>query len=556
MTAMISSRTLTNSVLCLIAAFLAFGLVFPLAAILVKSVQNTEGMFAGLDNFRRFADTPGLAGAARNSFVTSAISTVITVTLAFAYAYGVMRTRMPARALFSGIAMIPILAPSLLPGISLIYLFGKQGILKDVLMGHSVYGPIGIVMGQVTFAFPHAVLILSTALAAADQRLYEAAISLRATPARIFRTVTLPGCRYGLTSAALSVFTISFTDFGVPSVIGGNYPVLSTQIYLQVVGRYDFQMGAVTAIFLLLPTILSFVVQQIVQRRNDGLVSSGAIPLRVVRRPALDTALFLLCTAVAIFLLAILGTAGFASLVKYWPYNLSLSFNSYQFSRMPGGGWSVYFNSWILATATATIGTVMIFLGAYLIEKGEGNAGLRAAMNLVCMLPLAVPGVVLGLSYIFFFNNPMNPLVGLYSTMGILVLSSVIYFYTVPHIMSLTALKHLSREFEATGASLKVPFYVTFLRVTLPCCLPTIINIWGYLFVNAMTTVAAVIFLYSARTQVAAITIVNWNTGGALAPSAAMSTVLLITSASVWLLRAWVSSRLARRMQAWKEPVT
>ena len=118
------------------------------------------------------------------------------------------------------------------------------------------------------------------------------------------------------------------------------------------------------------------------------------------------------------------------------------------------------------------------------------------------------------------------------------------------HSMSLTALKHLSREFEATGASLKVPFYVTFLRVTLPCCLPTIINIWGYLFVNAMTTVAAVIFLYSARTQVAAITIVNWNTGGALAPSAAMSTVLLITSASVWLLRAWVSSRLARRMQA------
>ncbi len=551
---MTSSRILTTSVLCLIAAFLACGLIFPLANILAKSVQNADGAFSGLENFRRFADTPGLADAARNSFVTSAIATVITITLAFAYAYGLMRTRMPARALFSGIAMIPILAPSLLPGISLIYLFGKQGILRDVLMGHSIYGPIGIVMGQVTFAFPHAVLILSTALAAADQRLYEAAISMRASPARIFRTVTLPGCRYGLTSAALSVFTISFTDFGVPSVVGGNYPVLSTQIYLQVVGRYDFQMGAVTAIFLLMPTIFSFVVQQIIQRRNVGLVSSGAIPLRVAPRPVPDTIFLLVCLAVAVFLLAILGTAGFASLVKYWPYNLSLSFNSYQFSKMLGGGWAVYVNSWILATATATLGTVMIFLGAYLIEKGEGNTALRTAMNLVCMLPLAVPGVVLGLSYIFFFNSPWNPLGGLYATMGILVLSSVVYFYTVPHIMSLTALKHLSREFEATGASLKVPFYVTFLRVTLPCCMPTIINIWGYLFVNAMTTVAAVIFLYSARTQVAAITIVNWNTGGALAASAAMSTVLLATATAVWMARAWVSRGLLRRMQAWKAP--
>lgn len=549
---MVSSRSLTSAALWLFALFFGICLAFPLGSILSKSFHNADGAFVGLENFRVFVETPGLIAAARNSFFTSSVSTVITVVLGFAFAYGLSRTRMPLRPALSGIAMIPILAPSLLPGISLIYLFGKQGVARDLLMGHSIYGPIGIIMGQVTFALPHAILILSAALAAADQRLYEAAISLRARPSRIFRTVTLPSCRYGLTSAVLSVFTISFTDFGVPIVIGGDYPVLSTQVYTQVIGRFDFQMGAVTAIVLLIPTIVSFSLQQLIQRQSGGLISSSAVPLRIVRRPLLDTVFFLICVLVAIFLLVLIGMAGFASLIKFWPYDLSLSFNSYRFSRFPGGGWSDYLNSWILATSTACIGTVLIFTGAYLIEKGEGNKSLRVAMNLVCMLPLAVPGIVLGLSYIFFFNDPANPFVGIYGTMAILVLSTIIYLYTVPHIMSLAALKHLSREFESTGASLKVPFYVTFFRVTLPCCLPTLVNIWGYLFVNAMTTVAVVIFLYSARTQVAAITIVGWQTGGRLPASAAMSTVLLATSAAVWMLRAWLAGRLFARMQAWK----
>ncbi|NTE65531.1 putative 2-aminoethylphosphonate ABC transporter permease subunit [Agrobacterium tumefaciens] len=542
------NRLFTPIILSLLTLFLAVGFLLPLATILVKSTYSGDGTFVGIENFRKFIGTPGLAAAISNSLTTSVISTVITVTLGFIFAYGLKRTRMPGRPLLSGAAMIPILAPSLLPGIALIYLFGKQGVLRDLLMGHSIYGPIGIVIGQVIFGLPHAVLMLSTALAAADQRLYEAAISLRARPIRIFLTVTLPACRYGIAGAVLSAFTTSFTDFGVPSVVGGNYPVLSTQVYIQVVGQFDFQMGAVTAIFLLLPTMLSFILQQVIARRHVEPISSGAIPLQVAPHPVRDTVFFLICATVALFLLAVIGMAVFGSFVKFWPYDLSLSFNNYDFSRMPGGGWGVYANSWILALSTACTGTIVIFAGAYLIEKSDGSAWLRATANFICMLPLAVPGIVLGLSYIFFFNNPDNPLVGLYGTMGILVLSCVIYYYTVPHIMSLTALKHLSREFELTGASLKVPFYVTFFRVTLPCCLPTIVNIWGYLFVNAMTTVAAVIFLYTANTQIAAITIVSWQSSGKVAAAAAMSMVILMTSASIWALCSWGSHRLSGRL--------
>src|SRR5690606_16623047 len=134
-----------------------------------------------------------------------------------------------------------ILAPSLLPGISLIYLFGNQGMLKELLFGASIYGPIGIVIGEVFYTFPHALMILITALSLTDARLYEAAESLGASRIRTFFTVTLPGAKYGLISAIFVVFTLTITDFGVPKVIGGQFNVLATDIYKQVIGQQNFE---------------------------------------------------------------------------------------------------------------------------------------------------------------------------------------------------------------------------------------------------------------------------------------------------------------------------
>ena len=150
------------------------------------------------------------------------------------------------------------------------------------------------------------------------------------------------------------------------------------------------------------------------------------------------------------------------------------------------------------------IGSTVVFAGAYLVEKGRGLAWLRGLVHLMAMVPLAVPGLVLGISYIFFFNHPANPLNGLIGTMAILVLCTVVHFYTVSHLTAVTALKQIDPEFEAVSASLKVPFYKTFWRVTVPVCLPTILDIALYLFVNAMTTVSAVVFLFSADTKLAA----------------------------------------------------
>src|SRR5262249_30089455 len=156
--------------------------ILPLYALLKKSVENADGAFIGLVNFAVYFRDAGLMRSLQNTVTVSLISTLATLLLAFGFAYALTRSRMKARGIFRAVALIPLLAPSLLPGLALVYLFGNQGIFKAVLFGHSIYGPIGIVIGEVFFAFPHALMILVTALSTADQRLYEAAETLRARP--------------------------------------------------------------------------------------------------------------------------------------------------------------------------------------------------------------------------------------------------------------------------------------------------------------------------------------------------------------------------------------
>ena len=535
-----------------IGAYLVLTLLLPLESLLRKSFLNKDGEWLGLDNYLRYFTDPALSVAITNSLTVTLIATSITILIAFLYAYAIARSRMFGRGIFKGIALIPLLAPSLLPGLSLVYLFGNQGFMKGLLFGETIYGPIGIVIGQVFFTIPHAVMIILTALSTADQRLYEAAEALRASKLRIFFTVTLPGCRYGLISAIFVVFTLNFTDFGVPKVIGGSFNVLATDNYKQVIGQFNFEMGAVVGMLLLIPAVVSFGVDRLVQRKQVALLSARAVPYQPKSNRVRDIALFIFCSAVTIFVGSILVVAAYGSFIKYWPYDLTFTWANYAFDRIDTNGWGAYYNSLKLSALTAIIGTAIIFFGAYLVEKGRGFGRMRAAIQFLCMIPLAVPGLVLGLSYIFFFNAPNNPLNFLYLTMAILVINTITHFYTVCHLTALTALKQMDAEFESVSASLKVPFYKTFMRVTVPVCLPAVIDIAIYLFVNAMTTVSAVVFLYSSDTKLASISILNMDDSGNTANAAAMGMVIVATSAAVRIAQGVLTRGLNRRTQAWR----
>ena len=533
--------------------WLSVAVVLPLYTLLSKGLEDHAGRFVGLANFAEFFATPVLFNSIYNSLTIAIISTVITITLAFVYAYALTRSCMPGKGIFKGIAMVPILAPSLLPAISLVYLFGNQGMIKGVLMGETIYGPIGIVMGEVFWTFPHALIIIITALSMADARLYEAAESLGTSKLRTFFTVTLPGARYGVISACFVVFTLVITDFGVPKVIGGQYNVLATDVYKQVIGQQNFQMGAVVGMVLLVPAVLAFIADRIIQRKQVALISARAVPYHPKPKTRFDMAMMGFCCVVGFMILGIIAVDAFASFIQLWPYNLTLTLYNYDFDLRDGGGWASYRNSIVMASYTAVIGTVIIFAGAYLVEKIRGFTVIRSLVQFMCIIPLAVPGLVLGLAYIFFFNHPDNPLEFVYGTMAILVICTVTHFYTVSHLTATTALKQMDPEFEAVSMSLKVPFYKTFWRVTVPVCVPAILDISIYLFVNAMTTVSAVVFIYSADTTLASVAVLNMDDAGEVASAAAMGMMIVCTSAGVRVLHALLTRGIARASQAWRK---
>ncbi|MGR3717469.1 MAG: putative 2-aminoethylphosphonate ABC transporter permease subunit [Thermohalobaculum sp.] len=506
----------------------------------------------GLDNFATYFSTPALFRSIQNSLLISLISTIITVSLAFGFAYALNRSCMRFKGFFRLVAVAPILVPSLLPGIALVYLFGQQGMIRELLMGESIYGPIGIVIGSVFFTFPHAMIIITTALAISDARLYEAAVSLKASRWKTFWTVTIPGARYGLISASFVVFNLVITDFGLPKVIGGQFNMLAVDIYKQVIGQQNFEMGAVVSVVLLVPAMIAFTVDRFVQKRQVAMLSTRSVPYQPKPHRRFDWLCFSYCGFVAVFIVGLLGVCQFAALVKFWPYDMSLSLKNYAFDLMDGGGWDSYSNSIQLALMTAVIGTVVVFTGAYMVEKTKGFGVGRGLFQFLAMLPMAIPGMVLGLAYIFFFNDPDNPLNFVYGTMAILVICTVTHFYTVSHLTAVTALKQMDTEFESVAASLKQPFYKLFARVTVPVCLPSVLDISIYLFVNAMTTVSAVVFLYSPTTKLAAVAVLNMDDAGDIAPAAAMGMMIFYTNAVARLIHVAISKGLLKRTQAWR----
>ncbi len=548
----VSERRVAEALVLVAVLALVVWIAIPLWMLLSKAMLSPRGEFVGFANFQRYFATPALVRSLWNSLWVSALATAIVVPLAFIYAYALTRSKLPFKGFFMGLALLPIFAPSLLSAISLIYLFGNQGFLKGWLMGGSIYGPAGIVLAEVTYCFPHAVMIIATALRLADGRLYEAAEALGTRPARIFATITLPGARYGLISAAFVVFTMVITDFGIPKVIGGQFSVLATDAYKQIVGQQNFEIGAVVGLILLMPAVVAFAVDRQVQKRQMALLSARAVPYQPKPNAARDLALFAYCSAVGLVLLAMLGVAVWASFIRYWPYNLSLTLNHYQFENFDPAGWGPLWNSVKMASAVAVCGTVFIFVTAYLIEKTKAAPWLRSAAHLLAMLPMAVPGLVLGLGYVFFINSPTNPLGLLYGTLALLAINTTAHFYTVAHITAVTALKQIDAEFESVSASLKVPIWTTFRRVTAPICLPAILDIAVYMFVNALTTISAVIFLYGPATRLASISIVHMDEAGATAAAAAMATCIVAVAMAAKLLHVALDHMVFHRWQAWR----
>jgi iron(III) transport system permease protein len=526
----------------LVALLLAAFVLAPLFAIFQTSFVTPNGI--GFGNYTRYFASPKFTRIVGNSFAVALTATAVTIVLAYGLAYAMQRTRMPGKSVFGIIVLLPLFAPSLVQALGILFLFGRNGVLNRTFdLGIDPYGFWGIVVADVFYSLPHAYLILTAALAAADARLYESARMLGATSGRIFRTITLPATKYGLLSASFVVFTIVITDFGNPMVIGGDYGVLATEIYNQVSGQGNLAMGAVIGMLLLLPAALAVILEKWVMRTSHATITAQAQPLVVTKRAARDSVAFtyaaLLCGAIAVVILVVFV----ASFVTLWPYNLHLSLRHYRFEVQQGTA-PLWTSVWVSLIA-AVLG-VLVTVAAALLARRIGGATARA-LYFLSILPAAVPGMVLGLGYVLVFNDPRNPLEFLYGTLVILAVCNVYHYHAQGYLIAATGLHQVSHVFDEASTSLGAGFLRTLRAVTLPIIAPAVASIAVFFFVRSMVTLSALIFIVTPQTQVAAVSVLLLDDSGSHNQAAAFSVCIMAVVGVALFLFNGAGKVLARR---------
>ncbi|CAK7040912.1 MAG: hypothetical protein DELT_00778 [Desulfovibrio sp.] len=526
--------------------FLAVFLVLPVLS-LGKQSLFTEGAFTGLASFHRFLETPGLTTAFRHTLFMGAAVTAITLVLAFTLAYALTHTRCKGMAACRAVSQLPLFVPSLFPALGLIYLFGSQGVISMAVGEIPLYGPLGIILGSIVYTLPHALLPLVSSLRDIDADLYLAARSLGASPWRRFVTVTLPGARYGIVSSGIIIFVLTVTDFGVPKVLGGEYSMLATEIFRQVVGMQDFSMGATVSLALLAPCLPAFALDAWVRKKQRGQWRGRPYaPERNAKRDGLFTAL---AWGVCLLPLATVGMVIWGSFITFWPYELGLTFANYRFENSVYGA-TPFLNSLLMAASCAALGLILIFSGAYLVERTRPSGTpasiswriLSGVYRLLALLPLAIPGTVLGLAYILAFNTPHSPMQAVYGTVFFMACNCVVHFYTVCHFTAAGGLARLDPNYETAAATLGVSRPRTFFKVIVPMQKSVIVDMSFYLFVNALTTISAVVFLYAPETMPASVAVLQMLDSGATAEASAMGTLILIAALAARLLRSFIKT--------------
>lgn len=543
----------SNIALAMVAIALTLAIIVPLIMLFETAFFDENQNFVGLENFYHYFASPALLSSVFNSVWVACAATVITVFLASIYAFALTNVNIKGKGFFKVVAFLPILAPSLLPSLALVYLFGKQGVFKPLLGDIQIYGPIGILISYCFWLFPAILMLMMVSFRSVDQRLIEASLSLGKNIWKTHYHVTLPAIRYGLISASLVAFIYVLTDFGIPKVIGGSFNMMALDVYKQIIGQQNMSMGAVISILLLLPAVFVFIFDLIQSKRHARFQAFQTKPYVSASNKKLEVVLSLFCSLVSAAILLIIFTAVLASFIQSWPYDLSLTLAHYSFEYVDGGGWAAYFNSVRMALFSTVFGTALIFMVALLTERFKAHPLIKNYVQALVLLPLAVPGLVLGIAYILFFNQQSNPLNVLYGTMTILVISTIVHYYTVPHLTLTNAIKQIPLQLDQAAQTLGTSKWKTFWKVYLPMCFPALCDVSVYVFVNAMTTVSAAIFLYSPDTSLAAVAILNMDDAGDTVAAVAMSILILTTSCVVRLIHWLFTRQIMARSQQWRE---
>ena len=514
----------------LIMLFLFISVLFPLLRLLLNiTLEDIKGVIS----------SPQFVPMIVNSLLTTAIATVISVSLAWALAWCVNRTNIKAKAIFSVLFTLPMLIPSISHGMGLVLLFGDNGLITNWFgINIGLYGYVGIVLGSLLYSFPVAFLMFADVFQYEDFTVYEAANVLGLTKFQQFTTITLPNMKKSFISVIFAVFTMIFTDYGVPLVVGGKIQTIPVYMYREVIGLLDFSKGAIIGVILLIPAVIAFILD--LKSDEDANASTVTKEFIITNNKARDVIATIFCVVVLFLVSLPLMAFAYLSVVKQYPVDMGLSFANIKQAFELGVG-SYLLNSLTIALVTSIVGLVVIYYTAYLTARSKKSFSTMT-LHLISMISLAIPGIVLGLSYVIFFKGSF-----IYGTLIILVLVNMVHFFASPYLIAYNSLGKFNEKLEDVADVMGVSRLRMLFDVYIPCTMESMVEMFSYLFVNCMVTISAVSFLANFKNMPLALMIPQFDAQSLIEATAFISIMILFVNCvlklSVYLVKRYIKKQ-------------
>lgn len=524
-----------------LAIFAAF-LVVPMGFLLWQSLDSENG--TSLANYGRTLTDSGFLKSFGNSFLISAVSALVSTSLAFFLAYGVNNTGLPSsvKKMIGGVTIFPMFLPTITYGFVIIYSFGKEGLLTR-LAGSQIfdmYGFSGMLLGYVIYTLPIAFLLINNTFKYVDRNFSTVSRVMGDSPLRTFLGTTVRPLVGTLGAAFIQAFTLCFTDFGIPASIGGTFDVVAVHLYNEMLGSVpNLASGSTIAIIMLLPSFASIALIGYLERYNFRYNKISAHEISKGRFRDIFCGL-----GAAVILLAIMSVFAVmfvVPFVKNWPYYPDFTFSTITRLLSSPNLTSIYGNSLMVAFFTAIVGTALSYSAALVTARSEAHSMLKSVINSIAVITNTVPGMVIGIAFLFAFSGT-----SIQNTFLILIICNVIHFFTTPYLMGKSSLEKMNRGWESTASLMGDSWIKTLYRVIIPNSMGTVLEMFGYYFINSMITISAIIFLVGARTSVMTTKIKELQHFAKFDEIFVMSILILLTNIAVRVLL----SRLARKRRA------
>ena len=528
--------------LVLVAVFAIF-LAVPAIRLLLKSFLGEDGLTGAyyLDVF----SGKGFTTALGNSFAVSIVSALVAVGIAFVMAYIIHYTRLPRgfKRFVQAVATLPMFLPTITYGFAIIYSFGKQGLITR-LLGHQffdIYGFGGLLVGYVIYTVPVAFLLIHNTMGYVDKKTLVVSKAMGDGTLSTFWIAILRPLLGTLAGAFIQAFFLCFTDFGIPASVGGDYEVIATVLYNEMLGGVpDFNRGAVISVVMLLPSIVSILLLRFLERYNIRYDRISDADLR--RNPGRDTAWGLSGTVLAILILCMFVVIFVVPLVERWPYQTGFTLEHFQEVFSDNELQTVYLNSLGMALATALFGTLAAYGAALITPRSKLPGWCKQVIDAIALVTNTIPGMVLGLAFLFVFSGT-----SLQNTFPLMILCNIVHYFSTPYLMMKNSLSKMNAGWETTAMLMGDSWPKTILRVVTPNAAASLIETFSYYFINSMVTISALIFLAGARTMVLTTKIKQLQYINEYDQVFVLSLLILATNLIAKAIFTWLANKSSRK---------